>query len=243
MRLAVLGDSHAAGLGVYGRSFAVRVAERLGADVLQLARTTQTVDQIGSAELLRLRAYGPDMVIVSFGAAEGFVHPSRVLQRILDRFAPASWRGVAGLEPRPYFSRSRARRWRQRVVSGTKVLIKRGIIAVTGGYHRLPVAEYDLRLRALLDELDPAVPKILIGLWRVDDRTFPRSNAVLRRNDDVLRAIAAERDDVVHVPTRELVRCWDDYLADHAHLGDSGHDRVADAIQAATRPRTAMARS
>ena len=44
VKLAVLGDSHAAGLGVRGRSYAIRLAERLGdAEVLQLARTTQTV--------------------------------------------------------------------------------------------------------------------------------------------------------------------------------------------------------
>ena len=47
-------------------------------------------------------------------------------------------------------------------------------------------------LRDLLDRLGPA-PKVLVGLWRVDDRMFPRTNPVLRRHDDVLRRVAAGR--------------------------------------------------
>ncbi|AGL20812.1 GDSL-type esterase/lipase family protein [Actinoplanes sp. N902-109] len=233
MRLAVLGDSHAAGLGVHGRSYAVRLAERTGADLLQLARTTQTVDEIGPDELVRLKAFAPTLVLVSFGAAEAFVHPSRVLQRILDRFAPKSWRGVAGLEPRPYFSHTPARRRRQQLVSATKVLIKRVIIALTGGFQRLPAQQFEDHLRALLDELDPAVPKLLIGLWAVDEHAFPRSNPALRRNDEVMRAVAAERADCVYVPTREAVHLGADYLADGAHLNDRGHDRLADLVLSA----------
>ncbi|WP_067508165.1 SGNH/GDSL hydrolase family protein [Actinoplanes sp. TFC3] len=227
MRLAILGDSHAAGLGVHGRSYAVRLAEQLGAEVLQLARTTQTVDEIGEDELQQLRAFAPTLVLVSFGAAEAFVHPSRMLQRILDRCAPKSWRGVAGLEPRPYFSRTTTRRLRQKLTSATKVVLKRSIIKVTGGFQRLPAGPYEDHLRALLDSLEPAVPKILIGLWAVDEHAFPRSNPGLVANDEVLRKLAAERADCVYVPTRDAVTRWDDYLADRAHLNDRGHDRIA----------------
>jgi lysophospholipase L1-like esterase len=230
MRLAVLGDSHAAGLGVHGRSYAVRIAERLDAEMLQLARTTQTVDEIGEDELQQLQAFRPALVLVSFGAAEAFVHPSRFLQRILDRCAPKSWRGVAGLEPRPYYSRSLLRRARQKLVSATKVRLKRSIIAVTGGFQRLPAAAFEDHLRALLDEIDPAVPKVLVGLWPVDEHAFPRSNESLRRNDDVMRAIAAGRADCVYVCTRDAVRAGEHYLADRAHLNDEGHDRIADLV-------------
>ncbi|MFI5931767.1 SGNH/GDSL hydrolase family protein [Actinoplanes sp. NPDC051494] len=230
MRLAVLGASSAAGLGVRGRSYAVLVAERLDADLLQLARTTQTVNEIGPDALERIHTFGPTLVIVSFGAAEGFVHPSRVLQRILDRCAPRSWRGPAGLEPRPYYSRTPVRRWRQHAMSATKVLLKRLIIPVTGGFQRLPEPAYEKRLRALLADLPAGVPKLLVGLWPVDERSFPRSNRALRRNDEIMRAAADERADTVYVPAADAVRPWTDYLADHAHLNDQGHDRVADLI-------------
>jgi lysophospholipase L1-like esterase len=235
VRVAVVGSSHSAGLGVYGRSFATRAAELLGAaEILQLSRSAQVVAQVADDALGAVRAFGPDLVLVSFGAAEGHVHPSRVLQRLLDRFAPVGWRGPDGIEPRPYFSRRPCRRRAQRAVSRLKVLVKRALIAVTGGFSRLSPADFEAGLRDVLDRLGPA-PKVLVGLWPVDDRMFPRSNPVLRRNDAILRAVAAERDDAVYVDTAGVVRRWEDYLDDHAHLSEAGHDRVAARIAAAVR--------
>jgi hypothetical protein len=226
VRIAVLGDSHAAGLGVRGRSYAILLADRLGdAEVLQLARTTQTVAEIGPETVARVREFGPDLVVLAFGAAEAFVHPSRLLQRVLDRCAPKSWQGVAGLEPRPYFSGGLLRRLRQRVVSGGKVLVKRTIIAVTGGYHRVPADVFAGRIRELLAALGPDPVPLIVGLWPVDDRMFPRSNPQLRRNDAILRAAAREYG-AVYVPPDGLHQ-WDDYLADHAHLNDRGHHHLA----------------
>lgn len=230
MRVAIVGSSHSAGLGVHGRSFAVRAAELLGADaILQLSRSAQTV---AGADADAVIAFDPDVVIVSYGAAEAHVHPSRVLQSLLDRYAPASWRGPDGVEPRPYFSARPRRRLVQRSVSTVKVLLKRTLIGLSGGFHRMGAADFEAALRTLLDRLGPA-PKILVGLWRVDDRTFPRTNPILGDHDAVLRAVAASRDDTVHVPTAPAVRYWSDFLADHAHLNDRGHDRVAALIAAA----------
>jgi lysophospholipase L1-like esterase len=64
---------------------------------------------------------------------------------------------------------------------------------------------------------------------------FPRTNPVLARNDAVLRTVAAERTDAVYVPTADAVRYWADFLDDHAHLNDAGHDRVAELVAAAGR--------
>jgi lysophospholipase L1-like esterase len=234
VKLAILGDSHAAGLGVRGRSYAILLAERLpGAEVLQLARTTQTVAEIGPDTVARVREFAPDLVVVAFGAAEGFVHPSRFLQRVLDRFAPKSWQGVAGLEPRPYFSGRLWRRLRQRVVSGGKVLVKRTIIAVTGGYRRVPAKEFAERIQELLAALGPDARTLVVGLWQVDERMFPRSNRQLRRNDEILSAAAREHG-AVFVPAAGL-HCWDDFLADHAHLNERGHRHLAELLRAHVR--------
>jgi lysophospholipase L1-like esterase len=237
-RVAVVGSSHSAGLGVYGRSFATRAAELLGAaETLQLSHSAQIVPQVGADIVEQIADFAPTVIIVSFGAAEAHVHPSRFLQALLDRFAPAGWRGPDGIEPRPYFSRRPVRRLAQRAASRAKVLVKRLLIGTTGGFHRLPTAEFETRLRDLLDRLGPA-PKVLVGLWPVDDRMFPRSNPVLDRNDAILRAVADERDDAVYVETAHEVRRWDDFLEDHAHLNGAGHDRVAALIADATRRAT-----
>ncbi|MFF5075765.1 hypothetical protein ACFY36_01855 [Actinoplanes sp. NPDC000266] len=231
MKVVILGGSSSLGLGVGGNSYAVRASKLLDADVeiLQLSKSAQTVAEVHRGTVEQIRRFRPDVVILSFGAAEGHVHPSRLLQALLDRFGPRSWRGPAGMEPRPYYSRSPYKRWRQRFVSGSKIAVKRAIIAVTGGYHRLGSDDFDHRLRDLLDDLGPAT-KVLVGLWGVDDHMFPRSNAVLSHHDALLRRIAHDRDDLVYVQTRDAVRYWDDFLQDHAHLNDHGHDVVAQLI-------------
>jgi lysophospholipase L1-like esterase len=234
-RVAVVGSSHSVGLGVGGRSFAVRAAELLGAsETLQLSRSAQLVSQADAATVDAVAGFAPSLVIVSYGAAEAHVHPSRLLQALLDRCAPASWRGPAGIEPRAYFSRRPARRLGQLAVSRTKVLVKRLLIALTGGFHRLGAAAFEASLRGLLDRLGPA-PKILVGLWPVDERMFPRSNPVLAGHDAILRRVAAERPDAVYVDAAAVVRRWDDFLDDHAHLNDTGHQRVAALIAEASR--------
>ncbi|WP_306204212.1 SGNH/GDSL hydrolase family protein [Actinoplanes sp. RD1] len=227
-RVAILGSSSSLGLGVGGHSYAVRYAERLGpeTEVLQLSRSALTVAEVTDEMIRQVRDFRPDVVVLSFGAAEGHVHPSRLLQALLDRYGPAGWRGPAGLNPRPYFSRGRAKRLRQLVMSRSKVALKRLIIRATGGFHRMPSDQFAARLREVLDALG-GVPKVLVGLWQVDEVMFPRTNALLRHHDDLLQAIAAERVDVSFVATAGLVRYWDDFLEDRAHLNDAGHDRVA----------------
>jgi lysophospholipase L1-like esterase len=235
-KVAILGASSPLGLGVRGRSYGVRVGESLGpgAEILQLSRSALTVADVEPSTLEQIREFAPDLIILSFGAAEAYVHPSRFLQALLDRFAPQSWRGPGGMEPRPYYSNARLKRLRQCLVSRAKVQVKRLIIACTGGFHRLPSAEFAERLREVLDQLGPA-QKVLVGLWRVDDYMFPRSNPLLARNNALARDIAAERDDVLFISTADEVRYWDDFLADHAHLNDHGHDRIAEMILEATR--------
>ncbi|WP_432830737.1 hypothetical protein [Dactylosporangium sp. CA-092794] len=236
-RLVILGGSSSLGLGVRGRSYAVRVGELIGVDVevLQLSRSAQTIADVEPAMVEQIRRFRPDLVILSFGAAEAHVHPSRWLQAVLDRFAPRSWRGPAGMEPRPYFSSRRYRALRQRIVSAAKIRLKRIIVGLTGGFHRLSSEEFDRCLRELLDRLGP-VPKVLVGLWSIDDYMFPRSNPVLSRNDTLLQLIARDREDVIFVPTRDAVEYWSHFLLDHAHLNDRGHDVVARLIMTGIEP-------
>lgn len=241
-RVAILGASSAAGLGVRGNSFAVRLAALVSASaVLQLARSTQTVAEVTEADLDRVRAFAPDLVVLSFGAAEAHLHPGRRLQQLVDRFAPASWRGVAGLEPRPYFSHRITRRLRQRVTSALKVAVKRVGIRLTGGYNRLPTDQFEEHLERLLRRLAHGHRTIVVvGLWSVDDAFFPGTNPLLAANDRVIAAVVGRHPGVVLVRPAGLDR-WADFLHDHAHLADSGHDKLAAAVLAALRAGGALA--
>jgi lysophospholipase L1-like esterase len=228
LKVALLGDSVIAGLGVHGRSYGRIVAEELGASqVLRLARSTHTIlNAVG--HLGRLREYEPDLVIVSVGGSDCIVHAGRAVQNLLDRFAPKSWKGIEGLEPRPWFSGEKAERGRQRVTGTVKLVVKRVGIALTGGYRRVPPVQFEPALQELLAALDGIGCIVaMVSLHEVDDRLWPRSNASAREYNATTRAHLATYPRVVYLDPNPLLRRWEDFCADHAHLNEHGHARVA----------------
>ena len=101
---------------------------------------------------------------------------------MIERVAPATWHGVAGLEPRAYYSTtSRRRRWRQRAVSTLKVTVKRTAIRI-GHHQRMELDELVGHLGDLLARLEGlGVPVFLVGDYPVDARLFPGTGAAFRR--------------------------------------------------------------
>jgi lysophospholipase L1-like esterase len=236
-KVAVLGDSVIAGIGVRGRSYARAVAKELNAaHLLQLARSTHTIlDAVGHID--RLREFEPDLVIVSVGGSDGLVHAGVAMQKLLDRFAPKSWQGIEGLEPRPWFSDERMEKWRQKATSAAKLIVKRIGVKLTGGYRRVPPEQFKPAVEELFAGLDSLNCNIVImGLPRADDKLWPGTNAGA---PDYLGAILAgvrRYPNFFYVDPEPLVVRWDDFCVDHAHFNESGHAKVTAAILAELAP-------
>jgi lysophospholipase L1-like esterase len=230
-KVALVGDSVLAGLGVHGRSYGRLTAKQLDAvEVLQLARSTYTVlDALEKIE--RLKAFGPDLVIVCVGGSDALVHPSRSLERLMDRYAPKSWQGADGLEPRPWFTGTRYERARQRATTFAKVTVKNIGIRMTGGYQRVPLPLFDVKFGELLDSiLSLGSTVVVVGLHDCDERLFPRSNRARAPYEAAIQQHVADRPGVVLVEIKDLLVPWDDYLPDHAHLSEQGHAKVTAAM-------------
>ncbi len=178
--------------------------------------------------------FHPDFIVMGVGGADSMVHPSRAVERLLGRFGPRSWRGVAGLEPRPYFSARRIRRERQRITSAAKIIVKRLAIGLTGGYQRLSAAEFESCLNALLGDSAIRTARVfLVGLQPIDERRFPRSEAKRVEFDAIVQALVAKHAHAVYVATEPVVSKWDHYLHDRCHLNEVGHKLVAEQLLAA----------
>ncbi len=138
---------------------------------------------------------------------------------------------MAGLAPRPYFSTSSRRRaLRQRAVSRAKTVVKRAALRL-GGSTRMPLPEVREHMTHLLEHLDGlGATTLVVGTFPVDESLFPGTPAAFSALEEMLLEVV---DGVVSarlvVPD---VRVWDDYLADHMHWNDAGHDRVADQVVA-----------
>ncbi|KQP65681.1 hypothetical protein ASF47_08005 [Nocardioides sp. Leaf285] len=179
--------------------------------------------------------FAPDVVIIGCGIAESIVHPPRRVQDFIERFAPSGWHGVAGLQPRPYFSTSSwRRRTRQRVTSWAKVRVKTATMKF-GARQRMDPAEFRQHFDLLLTSLRPlGACVVVVGAWETDDRLFPGTNDAFRALDVTLaESIAAQG--ALLIDPRLCLRIWDDYLEDHMHWNDAGHERVAAQVVSAVR--------
>jgi hypothetical protein len=230
-RTVLLGGSTSFGLGVRGRPYGVRVADALdAAELLNLTSSGPLIDE-DVAALDRIAEFRPEPAIISGGVAEQIVHPSPALQRVIEGFAPATWHGVAGLEPRPYFSTSsRRRRVRQRMVSRAKTGVKRTALRM-GGHQRMPLHTVREHLLAVLTGLQSmGASTVFIGAFPVDDHLFPGTAAAFERLTEMFTEVVGGAASTVLV--HPDVHVWDDYLADHLHFNDAGHERVAAQILA-----------
>lgn len=229
--VAILGDSVAAGLGVHGRSYAVLLAEHLQArEVVQLAKSTHTVVH-ARAHVPTLRELAPDVVVVAVGSSDGMVHPGRTVDVVLNRFAPKSWQGVEGLEPRAVYSRSRRKRLRQLVTNSVKVPAKHLGILVTGGYRRVELPQFEQEFDLLMSDLtELGALLVVVGIGNFGRVQFPHTEQSVRRYREVIERRARRTPRTIVVDPREVLRTWQDYGPDQCHPNDTGHARVADLL-------------
>ena len=239
IKVALVGDSVIAGLGVHGRSYGRLTAECLGAaHVLRLARSTHTVVN-ARGHIDRLWEFNPDLIIMSVGGSDCLVHAGHAAQSLLDRLAPKSWQGIEGLEPRPWFSGEKAERRRQKVTGMLKLLLKHIGIALTGGYRRVPPKEFATALQHLLSSLDGMGARIVfVGLHELDDRLWPRSNDSICEYNQIIQSQLLQYPRIVFVDPNPHLDRWSDFCVDHAHFNERGHANVTRAILEALRPIT-----
>jgi hypothetical protein len=227
-RVLIVGDSQIFGLGTNGRTLGKLAAERLAATaVLDASGVSKTVgDALADAD--QIRAFGPSVAVLCCGGTESLVHAGPAVQRLVERWAPPTWHGVNGLDPRPYYSRRLRRRIRQRITSTLKVGVKHVVVRATGGQRRVPSKELERNLRALLALLDEiGCLSVFVSMWEIDERMFPRTGAAFAETQAVLEGCVAEQPGAKLVDAWHALNYWGDFQEDHLHFNETGHRRIA----------------
>ena len=231
-RVVVLGDSVIAGYGVGGRSYADTIAERLHAErTMSYARSTFTV--LDTVRLLdRVRKFEPSLALVNVGGSEALVHAGAAVERLLERFAPKSWRGVEGLEMKPVQRPpGRVARTRQVITGYLKLVLKHVGVRITGGYRRVTPDVFEPKFRELLQALDDlGCVTVVIGLHTPDEFFWPRSTASGLEYEVATQRVLQDFPNALFFDPKPILHRWDDFLSDHAHFNDGGHRKVADLV-------------
>lgn len=234
-RTLILGDSWIRGLGTSKRTFGRMLAKRMGTtDVLDLSAISRTSPDIAQDHLDEIRAYAPHIAILCLGGADSLIFPAWWVQRLIDRIAPPHWHGLEGMMPIALYSRSRGRRFRQRVEQTLKSLIKQIVINLFGGRRRVTPAEFADSFTAIMTCLaDMQTSVIVVGLASLDGWYSPKANASVRETDRLVEEITGRYPNATYVATTTFLTKWDDYLPDHVHLRVPGHVHMTEGVLAA----------
>jgi len=229
VRIAMLGDSIAAGLGARGRQFPVLVAEDLGAELMDLSTSARQI-RADDADAVR----DATVVVIAHGVTEGILRPST---RAL-RCVPPRWRRDGWLDPRPFFSEQRCRGLSQRLESGIRWRVKSALLRVFGPEQWTRPEHFSAVLQAVVEGCG-AERVVLVGGFTLDDRFFPNSASELELYAAISRDVAATTG-ARYVDVAAACDRWEDYLADHFHPSQTGHRKIADAVTPAVHAATSM---
>jgi lysophospholipase L1-like esterase len=186
-----------------------------------------------------LRNLAPQRIFIYRGSLESIIRPAALHDGHWPVWMPSSWRGLASMDPRCYFSRTAARHFKQTTIDSLKQMTRLRLLADRPGR---PLYDGDViqsHYEALIDALPRAGAHIhMLGLIPPDERCFPGSGSHFSAINARLRTVAASRNvefidwarDVQRLAAPTAWRCRDGFHpnAEGASLlARILHDRIA----------------
>lgn len=220
MRFGFFGDSIGAGLGVGEGRYPVTLSRMLKADLHDYSHTGYTASD--SLNAFRRHPCQLDLAVIAHGTTEPVPRPK--LEGI--PFVPERWKKLGWTDPRPFYSARMLRRLVEIVESGTRWRFKNLVCALRGPSYLMTRSQFISAMDSLIEEVrgfSPTVRIVILTAGHVDDRYFRGARSQFRLYANAVRHL----DSDLTLSIEAFVRPWDDYLFDHFHLNQSGHDRVA----------------
>lgn len=232
-RVLILGDSWIRGLLLERRkAFGKLVAEGMSASaVLDLSAISRTSVDVVSSFLQQMEEFRPTVTIVNLGGADALIFPRLPIQKLVERFLPATGHGAEAWMPSASYSSNRRKRIKQRLTHICRVATKQVLINVLGGYRRVPAREVEETLSCLFNELQRQDSLIIaIGYAPVDGLYSPKTTKNLKKTNVVLKNASERLPGTIYIDPTGFLKRWEDYMADHVHLNAQGHARVAQGV-------------
>jgi hypothetical protein len=185
-----------------------------------------------------LRNLAPRRIFIYRGSLESILRPAAWRDGRWPAWVPKSWRGLAAMDPRCYFSRAPLRNLKQTAIDSLKQSTRLRLLADRPGR---PLYDGDViegHYASLLDALPRTGARIsMLGLIPPDERCFPGSAAHFEAINDRLRTVAASRNvdfidwarDLEQLPSPSW-RCRDGFHPNRegaSLLARLLHDRIA----------------
>lgn len=234
MKISILGDSIAAGLGVRGKSYSDLICcqlEQNHDDVEVYNYASSAMQLVDSRRFISTIVDNKcDLIIIAHGITEAIVRPKDKLLK----FMPKRWRRAGWMDPRPYFSKKKLRRLGQKIESSIRWRIKVFLVNLAGGITWGSRMQFKKNLNLLINEVlqDNISQVLLLSHTGIDEKYFPGSLTSLNdyKNDifDLVEKFNTDRVKMLDISN--ICDEWGDYLDDNFHPNKEGHRKIADLI-------------
>lgn len=234
MKISILGDSIAAGLGVRGKSYSdlIRCQMEKNHDVTEIHNYASSAMQLVDSRrcISTIVNNKCDLIIIAHGITEAIVRPKDKLLKLM----PKRWRRAGWMDPRPYFSNQKFKRIGQHIESSIRWRVKVLLVNLFGGITWGSRMQFKNDLNLLISEIleDNTSRVLLLSHTGIDEKYFPESLTSLNdyKNDIAELVKNFKTDRVQMLDISKVCNEWEDYLDDNFHPNKEGHRKIADLI-------------
>ncbi|WP_020618763.1 SGNH/GDSL hydrolase family protein [Paenibacillus daejeonensis] len=220
MKIIILGDSIAAGLGVQGKSYADLLGD-MGHSVFNFSKSAMQINE--SLEVLKTKTIDNiDLVIIAHGITEAIIRPKQAYLKYL----PSRWRRAGWMDPRPYYSKRWHKKWIQKVESAIRWRIKNFLIVLYGGRSYQTRNDFYDHYKQLINLIMEGSQANILVLSHcgIDEHFYPGSAESLNSFYDETKVLSNSR--IYNLDLTQVCNKWEDFLEDHFHPNSSGHKKI-----------------
>jgi|GEM_PF-983653 len=240
MQIVFIGDSITEGLGVirsktnYANLLQAQLKSLMGQPVhiVNFGSSAMQVNESREKYEQRILGLQPDIIVFAHGITEAIVRE----QRKYLKWMPKRWRRPGWMDPRPYYSTRKLRRWVEKIESGVRWRLKVALIKTFGGKPWMSLDEFrkhtnDFVLNVL--NYSPSTSIIFLAPSDIEEKYFPGSSESMRIYRKAFHEICNKTKSTNRVffcDTSQALHKWKDYLEDRFHPNELGHSKIARAL-------------
>lgn len=230
LKIAILGDSISQGIGKKKYNYVNSLKcclKRNGVDAnIKNFALTGTMISYAIDIVAKIKQFKPDCVLILYGNVEAIIRPDLRRKTFITRVIPRRYKKIFMLDPRPFYSKSRIKRFGQRLDNAYRFIMRRVISKLNGTYRLMEPEEFRKNYVMLLKEMKEINACILCcSNVRVDETLFPGTSNSLREFCKVIQEVASENQ-VEYIPFNEWQKQypWEEiYSHDHFHPNQRGY--------------------
>ncbi|EDS75180.1 SGNH/GDSL hydrolase family protein [Thomasclavelia spiroformis DSM 1552] len=238
IKIAIFGDSISEGIGSrkinYSNFLKEKIEDKgLKCKIYNYAYTGTTIKYMETLESEWKSKYY-DYVIIFYGNVDGMLRPNQLHKPNYFKYLPKRYKQNGMLNPRPYFSSNKYKRFIQKLDSNFRCFLNKLLLNLQGTTVLCDIDTFENIYKKYLEyfkEVDTNV--ITISTVYVDDKYFPGTNFKYLKYNSIIKNLSINFDNVKFIDMYKYSKFYlndDFYYEDYFHPNENGYKKIAQLI-------------